>query len=291
MYQCIWHNLGMAIVAGLVVAGTALVALLVWRNGHITRKKTEGWAASRGLTLTPETRVTVTAYLHTSGLLRGLGVLAGLILPVLWSRALGLGQVVVPPWTWAFLGYLVGALYAEVSLRRPRGNRAATSPRRLHDYLRPLLLRGQVVLGVLLVVVAGAVSLVPDRNDPFGRSPLSLVAALVAGLVGTPVLVMVERWLVLRPQPILSAAQLAADDAIRSQSVQSIAASGMAMQLTLLALPVFALSTGDVGWLRPLAPVGLVPVWLAVLVCFNFGHVGWRVHRRPPGPLVEATPC
>ena len=240
----------MAILAALILTAAGLVAYLVWRNGHITLVKADRWAAQRGLVLTSENREVVTGYLHTAGLLRGLGLVAGLVLPSLYSWALGIRVNVVYPWTWAFFGYLVGALYAEISLRRPSGGRAAALPRQLSDYLRPLLLRGQMVLGVVLTVASIGAIAADGTYDVLGRTRIPLVVAGVAGLVGTPVLLVVEGWLVRRPQPVLSPAQLAADDAIRSQSVQSIVASGMGMQLAILSVPLGAMMASDVQILR-----------------------------------------
>ena len=192
----------MAILAAVILMAAALVAYLVWRNGHITLVKADRWAAQRGLVLTAENRDVVTGYLHTAGLLRGLGLVAGLMLPSLYSWALGTRVSEVFPWTWAFLGYLVGALYAEISLRRPNGGRAAAVPRHLRDYLRPLLLRGQVVLGVALTVASIGAMRAPGTFDVLGHTSVPLVVTGVAGLIGVPLLLAVEGWLVRRPRPV-----------------------------------------------------------------------------------------
>jgi hypothetical protein len=281
----------MIILAGIVTMAAGVAAYLVWRNGHITGAKAERWAASRGLTLTAENRSAVVNYLHDAGLLRGLGVVAGLVLPSLWSWALGVTQTVVPPWTWAFLGYLVGALYAEISLRRPRGTRASATPRRLRDYLRPVLRRGQILLGIALVGASVGALIAPWRTEDFGGSVVPVVVTATVGLIGTPIMVSVEGWLVRRPQPVLSPAQLAADDAIRSQSVQSVAASWLAMQLGFLSIPLFALGTTGIRGFGSMTLAGIGCVWLGVLVCFNFGHLGWRVRRPLPTVAAGVPSC
>ncbi len=280
----------MIILAGIVPLAVGTVVYLVWRNGHITGDKAERWAASRGLTLTDENRGTVIDYLHTAGLLRGLGLLAGLVLPMMWSWALGATGPVIPPWTWAFLGYLTGALFAEISLRRPTGGSAAAAPRHLRSYIKPLLLRGQIVLGVLLVTAGLAAPFVPQGNWPVARPRLPALLAVVGGLIITLSLLAVERWLVLRPQPVLTPGQLAADDAIRSQSVQSIAASGMAVQLTLLALVLVPLNTAGGMW-KVVALLGGLLHIVALWVCLEFGHLGWRVKRSFPISTVKAASC
>lgn len=282
----------MAILAALLLLAAAVVAYLVRRNGDITDVKADRWAAQRGVTLTAATRATVTGYLHTAGQLRGLGLVAGLALPTLYAWALGVRLRGVLPWASAFCGYLIGALYAEISLRRPAGGRAAASPRRLRQYLPPILLRGQVTVGAALAVASAGALLVPGTTEVVGRTPIPLALVAIAGLAGTPSLLGIEGWLVRRPQPILSPDQLAADDAIRSQSVQSVAASGTAMLLTLLSVPLWAMAASDVRILRwTMWLPGIVSTALALFVCLEFGHLRWRVRRQLPVGERGATPC
>src|SRR4051812_28446442 len=83
------------------------------------------WAAAHDLQLTPENTAMVAWYLRTARRLRRLGALAGLVLPTLITLALGgpfriagFGRTSSQPGDiiYVFLGYLLGALYAEVSL-------------------------------------------------------------------------------------------------------------------------------------------------------------------------------
>ena len=89
----------------------------------------ERWARDHGLELTPESRPTVTHYLRRERLLRTWGGVAGATLPTLIDYALT-GRVQVlgfgtdgesAPLGFGtiFVGYLLGALYAEISLVRP----------------------------------------------------------------------------------------------------------------------------------------------------------------------------
>src|SRR5205807_2054973 len=76
--------------------------------------------------------------LRTARRLRTWGAIGGLVLPPLVTAAVGVAGDQSVAWlVWPFVGYLVGALYAEVALVRPRGStRVATLARRdLMDYL------------------------------------------------------------------------------------------------------------------------------------------------------------
>ena len=89
------------------------------------------WAQARGFELTPDNRPVVTRYLRRARLLPTLGALAGVLLPtlvvLLWHGQLvilgvhsdGSAAPYAGPFE-AYIGYLLGALCAEVSLARPR---------------------------------------------------------------------------------------------------------------------------------------------------------------------------
>ena len=90
-----------------------------------------------------------------------------------------------------------------------------------------------------------------------------------------------QRWLIERPQPFTDPALLAADDAIRSQSVHSLAGSGIAVLLLLAGTICWAMSASDVQVLRWVMWVPAVLSFLAALyACLYYGHRAWRV-RRP----------
>ena len=89
------------------------------------------WAQARGFELTPENRPVVARYLRRARLLPVCGALAGVLLPtlvqLLWHGELvilgfhsdGSGAPYAGPFE-VYIGYLLGALCAEVSLARPR---------------------------------------------------------------------------------------------------------------------------------------------------------------------------
>ena len=246
------------------------------------------WAHAHALVLSADSRPVVTGYLRTARVLRTWGVLVGLFLPPLVGAALG-GDSTANP-VWAFVGYLLGAIYAELSLVRPvaPGRRSASVvPRELADYLPRRLLRAQRLLGVLAVAGGTAAIVVPygDRS-PWLQPPddVLLVAVVVAGGVLGLGLQLVERWLVRRPQPFVEPSLVAADDAIRSQSVHSVAGSGIAVLLVLCGVAAGALAGSDVQFFRwTMWVFAALSIVLALNVWLYYGHRAWRVPRRHAG--------
>jgi hypothetical protein len=264
----------------------------------------DGWARARGLELTPETRPVVTRHLAAARRLRTLGALCGAVLPslvdlvvngrlqVLGFATDGSAAPFQGPLT-ILLGYLAGALWAEVSLARPLGadrRRASLVPRELHDYLPRRVLAAQRALGavaVLGILLAGVVPFDPARAaEPSWGELLAgagVIAAFTAGLE------LLERWLVRRAQPFTSASMTAVDDAIRSQSVHSLAGSGVALLLFACSGLALVLTQSDVPALR-------LTMWLPAAVAFGLGlracgdvaGRAWRVRRlaaRGPGTV------
>ncbi len=83
----------------------------------------------------------------------------------------------------------------------------------------------------------------------------------------------------------MSESVLAADDAIRAQSVHSLAGAGIAFLLFACSLVAFVLASSDVEVLRRTmwAP-GIVGLLLAVVACQHYGERGWRVRRDASAP-------
>ena len=282
---------------GLVVP-LAIVAVALRRaysevdDGFVRR-----WARAHALDLTPGNRAMVAWYLFTARVLRTWGVLGGLFLPPLVAAALG-GQGSPNP-VWAFVGYLVGAIYAELSLVRPvsAGRRSASLiPRELRDYLPHRLLWTQRGLGALAAAGGIAAVVVPyGERSPWFERPDAVLFITVAGggaALGLG-LERLQRWLVQRPQPFVEPALVAADDAIRSQSVHSVAGSGIAVLLVLCGVSAGALGASDVQVLRWTMWVFAGFSFLfALYACLYYGHRAWRVPRRQAGrPEAEAAPA
>src|SRR4051812_22563101 len=277
---------------------TAVLALIlavalpvsVFRSYRAPDSLVERWAGEQGLRLTAESRTIVARYLRSASVLRAWGAVAGALLPSLIDlvvdgrvQVLGFGtdgNSAPLAFGWIFVGYLIGALCAELSVARPTraARRAASLTRREIDaYLPRRALRAQRAattagaLGTLAVAALPYASVSPP--DP---PELVLVAAGVlacgAGLEA------VERWLVRRPQPFTDAAVVAADNAIRAQSIRAVAGAGLAMLLLFCAGVSLVLQASDVAVLHVvmLIPAAVCFV-VALLVCRG---VEDPAHRR-----------
>jgi len=77
-----------------------------------------------------------------------------------------------------------------------------------------------------------------------------VIAAGIVGVVLSLGFERIQRWVVQRPQSFTEPALVAADDAIRSQSVHSIAGSGLAALLVLMSFVAWGLAVSDVQVLR-----------------------------------------
>jgi hypothetical protein len=289
-----------------LVLGVSVPVVLARAYAKVNDELLAEWAQAHGVELTPESRQMVARYLRKSRVLRTWGALAGLFLPSLAELALN-GRVQLlgfgtdgsaAPYAGpigAFVGYLVGSLYAEVSLARPvdRARRSASLvPRELADYLPRRLLRAQRALGIAAVFGVLVLGLVPydprEAAEPEWLSLLTGAAVFAAFAVGLEAL---ERWLVRRPQPFTSPSLVAADDAIRAQSVHSLAGSGLALLLVLCSGICVALAASDVDVLRwTMWLPALAALFLSIRACLEIGHRGWRVRRPIAGaPGVPST--
>jgi hypothetical protein len=103
---------------------------------------------------------------------------------------------------------------------------------------------------------------------------VAMIAALAFGLER------LERWIVRRPQPYVSKALLAADDAIRAQSVHSLAGAGIAFLLFSLSLVTVVFASSDVEALRSTMWLpAVVTMLLALVACQYYGERAWQVRR------------
>ena len=271
-----------------VMVGFAVAVLAIVLLQRPAASAVDHWAEAHGLDLTPANRPMVTWYLVTARRLRRCGAVAGFLLPTPLSAALTGHSASGSTFFWAVVGYLAGAVWAEVALRRPLPpgpSQASLVPRDLRDYLPPGLRWGQRAIGVGGALLGVLVALLDPRPSiaAFVSYP-SIGAALGLGaatLVVAGALEAVQRWLVGRRQPIVSADLLAADDAIRSQSVITISGAGIAILLVLIA-PLFVwLGVSEVDFLRATGgPFAILCGIGALFAWAKLGHWSWRV-RRP----------
>ena len=89
-----------------------------------------------------------------------------------------------------------------------------------------------------------------------------------------------ERWLVRRPQPFTSPPLVAADDAIRAQSIRAVAGATLSLLLLLCCGVSLGLQASDVAILRSVMIVPAVACLIASLVVIqDAGEGRWRVRR------------
>lgn len=273
-----------------LVAGTALVRAYTELNEDFLQQ----WARAHALDVTAENRPMVRWYLRTARVMRTWGALAGFFVPMAAAAAFDSSDSMPP--VWVFVGYLLGALYAEVSLARPLppGRRAASLvPRPLVAYLPRRLLMTQRVLGIAIALGCLAVAVVPSGT----RSPWAAVRWWTwLGVVAGPALAVglewLQGWVVRRPQPFADPALVAADDAIRAQSVHSVSGSGLAVELVWLSTLGWQLAASDVQFLRWTMWVPAVLGFIAAIgVCQYYGHRAWRVRRPLRSAVERAAPA
>jgi hypothetical protein len=277
----------LAVILALAIAAQLVVA---YRGDD---RAVERWARERDLELTPDNRPLLARYLRRARRFRTWGAIAGALVPTVFdylingrvqvlgfgtdgeSAPLGFGSI--------FVGYLVGAALCEASLvRRPQARRrvAALHPRELPAYLPRWVIVAQRAATVSAAAGLIAIAAVPfpDRTSDPGAFALT-VGALVVLAFGTG-LEAVERWLVRRPQPFAAPDLVAADDAVRAQSIRAVAGAGLALLLLLCCGVALALQASDVDVLHVamVAPAVLCLI-LSLAAYAAISNGAWRVGR------------
>ncbi len=286
-----------------LILAVAVPVALVRAYAKVSDELLAEWARAHAVELTPENRPVVARYLRSGRVLRTWGVVGGLLLPSIVElvvsgriQLLGFGtDGTSAPYAGpmgAFVGYLLGAVIAEVSIARridPARRSASVVPRELEQYMPRVLLYAQRALGIAVLAGALALGVVPFKQsagdvEPQWLALLTFGVALAAFAAGLEAL---ERWVVRRPQPFTSPSLVAADDAIRAQSVHSLAGSGLALLLVAFSGVFFGLATSDVAVLRATMWLPAVAtLLLAIRACMDVAHRPWRVRRavaRPTG--------
>ena len=275
----------------------------MFRAYRFDERTVDGWARDHSLELTPDSRPIVSRYLRRSRVLRTWGGVAGAVLPSLIELAaagrlqvLGFGtdgESAPLAFGTIFIGYLLGALCAEVSTARPvAGERrtASLARRELEDYLARWLILVQRCLAA-----AGALGLVASGFVPYpGSVSVPSVPALVAFAAGVLAfgagVEAIERWLVRRPQPFTSPPLVAADDAIRAQSIRAVAGAALALLLLLCSGVAIVLQASEVAILHWTMIVPAVVCLLASLVAIrDVSDSRWRVRRSARAGAAVST--
>ena len=156
------------------------------------------------------------------------------------------GRPLPVPFDWglidALVGYLVGAVVGELTIKRPRGNVriASLQPRMLSDYLPTSLLWGsRATAAAALLLVTTFQLLNAQATHPYaGPNAVVIGTTILAVLLSVELL---QRLIVARPQPAGDPDVIRADDAIRSASVHALAGAGAALQLIICSVHVMSI--------------------------------------------------
>jgi hypothetical protein len=279
-------NLG---IVELAVGIAILVAIVLYVRGSFHRWRPDAWAHDMGLELTPRNEDLVRSYLTRTRTFRAVGALVPLAAPSIYSDVVG--EPPPAPFDFglfnALIGYLLGAVLAELVVRRPRAEvpTASLVPRRVADYL-PARLRT-----ILRVSAAAGIALIPlsltlpdrpsDAADLEMLPPALILTMSLVILVGVELL---QRYIVGRPQPAVEDDLLRADDAIRSASVHALAGAGIALELLIVAVEI-----GNMGFISDIQILRWTLPWIG-LVCFLASLASWVHITRPRHWRVGRTP-
>jgi hypothetical protein len=276
----------------LVIILAIALPVTLWRAHRPDPALVARWAADHGLDLTDESRALVARYLRRARVYRAWGVVAGALAPTVVAFVVD-GRVTVlgfgtdgnsAPLAFGaiFDGYLAGALCAEVATVRPRRQRPVASlvPRELPTYLPRHVLLAQRAAALAATVGILAVAAVPFPPGTSNPGTVSIVLTAVLALAFGAGLEAVERWFVIRPQPFADPALVAADDAIRAQSIRAVAGAGLAILLLLCCGVALVLQASDVDALQVAMVVPAVACFVGSLFAYaGIGDGDWRVAR------------
>src|SRR4051812_10819494 len=160
--------------ASIAIVLAIAIPLQLLHAYRVNDARVEAWARDHGLELTDDNRPVVARYLRRAQVARTWGGIAGVIVPSVIDlvvngrvQVLGVGtDGTTAPLGFGtiFLGYLLGALYAEVAQARPiagAARKASLAPRELDAYLSRRVIRAQRALTAVVALGLLAVGVVP----------------------------------------------------------------------------------------------------------------------------------
>jgi hypothetical protein len=266
-----------------VVVAALLVTLgLVVRNAWAGRRRWNPtvWAQEMDLQLTPRNEAIVRSYIARTRLLRSTGALLGLFAPNFYQAFVGDPPPVPVDFGLfdALLGYLLGAVIAELTIKRPKADEPSASliPRELTDYVPPMFVTALRVSALVALALVPLYRLLPARQRLIDLNdfPPEIVILPMIILVGVGV-ELLQRYIVARPQPAVDSDLVNADDAIRSASVHALAGAGIALELLLVSAQLINLAV--------VSNVQLLRWTLPALALLSFGiAIGSWVHLTKP---------
>jgi hypothetical protein len=279
--------LAVPLAAALAVWAFASVALRKPRPDHRARAWT--WAERRGVTLTERSVPYVDTYLRNARALRF--VCAGgavlLLAAFTYGTGIDLGGI---GYAWVLGGYLVGSVWAELSLARvPASSTTREASLIVRDpsrYRIRWVAVGQRVLPAALVVLAVFARFVPAAPEmptthgvdwwTSSNVRVQAVAAGVLGLISLAVTAWAQRHIVRRPQPRAEADLVAADEAMRTSSVHVLGVTQLVLCLLLTIAGVL-----HIAHTLPDTANGPASALIFVIAVAALGLWGLRI--QPPG--------
>jgi hypothetical protein len=223
------------IAALLVLSGLVMKTMWAGRG----RWNPATWAQQMDLQLTPRNEAIVRSYIARTRLLRFTGALLGLFAPWIYQAFVG-GPPPVPVDFGLFdalLGYLLGAVIAELTIKRPKADEPSASlmPRELSDYVPTRYITALRISALVALVLVPLYRLLPARQNLVNLNdfPPEFVILPMILLIGIGV-ELLERYIVARSQPAVESDLVNADDAIRSASVHALAGAGIALELLIV---------------------------------------------------------
>lgn len=254
-----------------------LVAFLLYRAQRITEADLQRWAKANGVSL-GSAGPRVRRYLAWTRRCRAAGFLGGILLSLTLQEGLGPLEAAI----FGFVGYLLGALVAELLMNRPAkaSGIASLKPRVVTDYV-PLqalsLFRSAALVFIVLegvyaftpvgARITGSSANVPEASPGRFLASTLAVGLLIAGIEG------VLRLIVSRRQSASSAGEKVVDDVLRSTSAHAITAGGLGLMCLAIA--------GEAMGFAPLeGPGGLVAQVVGALAIIS-AFVAWFTLTRP----------
>jgi len=238
------------------------------------------WAEQTGLQLTPRNESIVRTYIVRTRLLRFTGALLGVFAPWIYRAFVGSPPPVPVDFGLfdALIGYLLGAVVAELTIKRPRADEpsASLTPRELSDYVPAGFITALRASALIALALVPLTRLLPARQNMVNSNdfPPEFVIVPTILLIGLGV-ELLQRYIVARPQPAVESDLVNADDAIRSASVHALAGAGIALELLIV--------SGQLINLAVVSTLELMRWTFSVLALLSCGiAIGSWIHLTKP---------
>jgi hypothetical protein len=228
---------------------------------RISRGDLRRWTKTNGIDVVDENRAIVRASIRR---IRVAGIASAFLGILAIPYALQRDTLAdLTSWLLTATLFTVGLVIAELLTHRPRGMVASASleARSVARYLPPAIMRASRaagLAGMLLILAAPAVPAITLGSGSFPRLGVVLLV-----LFGAPATVLVtervQRWIVERPQPVVSATLLATDEAMRARSIHILAGSALFLEVQFLSVGLWAVGVRR-GWNVVAVVAGIIAI-------------------------------